>query len=538
MFKGETILMNNQPCVLIIDDNAMNVDITQELLEPAGISVLAAENAVRGISIMQDYKPDLVLLDLLMPHLNGFETALVIKTDPEIQNIPLIAFTALATPEDREKALEAGCQDVILKPINTETFLSTIKSYLKVDFNVLESSLDKVKSEATPLPFSIERSHTILIVDDNPMNVDILKEATTAIGQNALSAYNGQEALHQIQEIKPDLILLDIMMPEMNGYTVMDILKSQPDTANIPVIIISALDRIEDRVQGLLKGSQDYITKPFELTEVQARISAALRTKDLQDQLIKERNELAAVNQELSHFTTIASHDLQVPLRKIGIFAQQIQCSTYSQIGEEDQDLLSRIIKSTNKMQNMIWDLLALSRARYKRKEPVLVNLYTLIKEALYDLQDHIQKNNAQIIIGDMPTIEADETQIRQLIYNLLSNAILFHHPERVPVIEVTSTLIGNEWIQLTVEDNGIGFEEKYAERIFKPFEQLHGVSQYPGSGIGLTICQKVVERHGGTITAKGIPGQSAMFIVQLPLKQANNKQDTLIDSTPFLRAG
>jgi len=530
--------MNNQPCVLIIDDNAMNVDITQELLEPAGISVLAAENAVRGISIMQDYKPDLVLLDLLMPHLNGFETALVIKTDPEIQNIPLIAFTALATPEDREKALEAGCQDVILKPINTETFLSTIKSYLKVDFNVLESSLDKVKSEATPFPFSIERSHTILIVDDNPMNVDILKEATTAIGQNALSAYNGQEALHQIQEIKPDLILLDIMMPEMNGYTVMDILKSQPDTANIPVIIISALDRIEDRVQGLLKGSQDYITKPFELTEVQARISAALRTKDLQDQLIKERNELAAVNQELSHFTTIASHDLQVPLRKIGIFAQQIQCSTYSQIGEEDQDLLSRIIKSTNKMQNMIWDLLALSRARYKRKEPVLVNLYTLIKEALYDLQDHIQKNNAQIIIGDMPTIEADETQIRQLIYNLLSNAILFHHPERVPVIEVTSTLIGNEWIQLTVEDNGIGFEEKYAERIFQPFEQLHGVSQYPGSGIGLTICQKVVERHGGTITAKGIPGQSAMFIVQLPLKQANNKQDTLIDSTPFLRAG
>lgn len=530
--------MNNQPCVLIIDDNAMNVDITQELLEPAGISVLAAENAIRGISIIQDYKPDLVLLDLLMPHLNGFETARIIKTDPEIQNIPLIAFTALATPEDRERALEAGCQDVILKPINTETFLSTIKSYLKVDLNVLEPSVNEVKSETGPLPYSIERSHTILIVDDNPMNVDILKEATTAIGQSALSAYNGQEALAQIEEIKPDLILLDIMMPEMNGYTVMDILKSQPETANIPVIIISALDRVEDRVQGLLKGGQDYITKPFELTEVQARISAALRTKDLQDQLTKERNELAAVNQELSHFTTIASHDLQVPLRKIGVFAQQIECSTNSQIGEEDQDLLSRIIKSTNKMQNMIWDLLALSRARYKQKEPRLINLYTPIKEALSDLQDQIQKANAEIKVGDMPTIEADETQIRQLIYNLLSNAILFHQPERPPIIEVSSALLGNDWVQLTVEDNGIGFEEKYTERIFKPFERLHGVSQYPGNGIGLTLCQKVVERHGGTITAKSILGQGTTFIVELPVNQAKNKQNTLTNSTSFLKAG
>lgn len=534
-------IMNAQPCILIIDDNAMNLDITRELLEHAGMYVLTAEDALTGIEIIKEKQPDLVLLDLLMPHLDGFEAAKIIKADPEIQDIPLIAFTALAAPEDREKALEAGCQDVILKPINTKTFLSTIKSYLNLDLTALQPSLNQVK--ATPLeikqfPLPLHQPHTILIVDDNPMNVDILKEAASAIGQIALPAFSGPEALQLVEKMKPDLILLDIMMPEMNGYAVMDTLKKQAETANIPIIIISALDRIEDRVQGLLQGCQDYITKPFELAEVQARISAVLRTKDLQDQLTKERNELAMVNQELNHFTTIASHDLQAPLRKIVVFAQQVQRSPYSQIGEEDQDLLSRIVKSTGKMQNMIWDLLALSRARYKRKEPVPVNLYTLIQGVLADLQENIQKTNAQIQVGDMPTIEADETQIRQLIYNLLFNALLFHHPERTPIIEIASTLLGNDWIQLTVEDNGIGFAEEQVERIFKPFERLHGVSQYPGSGIGLAICQKVAERHGGIITAKSVVGQGATFIVQLPLKQMKTKDEAVIDSTSFLKVG
>jgi CheY-like chemotaxis protein/two-component sensor histidine kinase len=517
--------MNTQSCILIIDDNAMNLDITKDLLEHAGMYVFTAENALRGIQTMKEKQPDLVLLDLLMPHMDGFEAAQIIKADPEIQAIPLIAFTALATNEDREKALQAGCKDIILKPINTETFISTIQSHLgNIEFNELKLNSIFVKTESIKVKsFSPpqQRPHTILIIDDNPMNIDILKEATTAIGQTALRASSGLEALKLLEKEKPDLILLDIMMPEMNGYEVMDLLKKQPDTANIPVIIISALDRTEDRVQGLLNGSQDYITKPFELTEVQARVSAALRTKDLQDQLTKERNELAAVNQELNHFTTVASHDLQAPLRKIIVFSQQLQRSPYSQIGKEDQEILSRIVKSTSKMQNMIWDLLALSRARYKRKKLAFINLYTLIQEVLSDLQENIQKTNAQVEVGNMPTIEADETQVRQLIYNLLSNALLFHHPERLPAIQVSSTPLSNDRIQLTIQDNGIGFTEEQLDRIFKPFERLHGSSSpYPGNGIGLAICQKVAERHGGSITAQGIPGQGATFIVQLPLKQ------------------
>lgn len=530
--------MNTQPCILIIDDNAMNLDITKDLLEHAGVYVLEAEDALTGIQIMKDKQPDLVLLDLLMPHMDGFEAGRIIKADPEIQNIPLIAFTALASPDDREKALQVGCQDVILKPINTATFLSTIESYLdnlSLNDSGAKLSQGKVKSvELKQFPNTLEQAHTILIVDDNPMNVDILKEATTAIGQIPLPALSGQEALRLVEQNKPDLILLDIMMPEMNGYEVLEILKKHPDTVNIPVIIISALDRVEDRVRGLLQGSQDYITKPFELTEVQARVSAALRTKDLQDQLTKERNELAVVNQELNHFTTIASHDLQAPLRKIIIFTNQVKSSPYSQLCEEDQDILRRISKSSSRMQNLLWDLLALSRARYKRKEPRRVDLYTLIKEVLSDLQDNIQETNAQIDVGDMPTIEADEMQMRQLLYNLLSNALKFHHPDQVPIIQVSYILLGNERIQLTINDNGIGFGSESLDRIFKPFERLHATSQYPGTGMGLAICQKIVERHGGTITAKSTPNQGATFIVQLPLKQAEEKDDTGNDVTSF----
>jgi two-component system, sensor histidine kinase and response regulator len=510
--------------ILIIDDNAMNLDIAKDLLQHAGFKTLEAEDAETGIRLMKETKPDLVLLDLLMPRVDGFEAMRTIQADPEIQDIPVVAFTALASQEDQTKALKSGCRGIIVKPIDASIFIPTIQSYLNgqpASLPTFQSEALEFKSVKTIMRSTISKSHTILIVDDNPMNLDILKEAVLVLDQVPITVESGEQALRLIQEHKPDLILLDIMMPGMHGYAVMDALKASPETADIPIIIISALDHTEDRVKGLLQGGCDYISKPFELQEVQARIAVALRMKDLQDQLKQERDELATMNQELDHFTTVVSHDMQAPLRKIHIFAEQVRTSSHSQLCEEDQDILQRICCSTTRMQNLIWDLLALSRARYKRKEPKPTNLTRLIYEILADLKETIQQTNAQIEVSEMPVIEADETQIRQMIYNLISNAIKFHQEGKPPRINIYAKTIDQEKIQLVVEDNGIGFSEEYAERIFKPFERLHGVTQYPGTGIGLAICKKVAERHGGKIIAKSAVNAGATFMVQLPVKQA-----------------
>jgi len=282
--------------VLVIDDNIMNINIAQDLLEHSGMSVFTALDALNGIRLMKEKQPSLVLLDLLMPKCDGFETLDMIKQDAEIQNIPILAFTALASVEDKNKAMQGGCEGVILKPINTETFVSTIKehivNYLPKENLPLQQSPATLQVVETS-HYNLEGTvHPILIVDDNPINLDILKEATIAMGHSAHTALSGKEALNILTENKVDLILVDLMMPQMDGYELLGILKKSSGTQYIPVIIVSAIASTEGRVEGFSKGAQDYITKPFEITEVQARIASVLHSKELQNELSRRQIEL------------------------------------------------------------------------------------------------------------------------------------------------------------------------------------------------------------------------------------------------------
>jgi len=292
--------MTQASSILVIDDNAMNLNIAQDILEHTGISVITALDALNGIRLMKENKPSLVLLDLLMPDCDGFETLEIIKNDNELQDIPIIAFTALASKEDKEKALQSGCTDIILKPINTQIFIKTIQDNLsganapefKQAFQVQIREEEKVQDSEELIQ---RKKHPILIVDDNPINVDILKDAILAMDQVAYTALSGEEAIKIIHESKPDLILLDIMMPKMDGYEVLETLKKRPETECIPVIIISAVNTTEGRVRGIREGARDYITKPFEIIEVQARIDSILKSKELRENLAKREIELKAL---------------------------------------------------------------------------------------------------------------------------------------------------------------------------------------------------------------------------------------------------
>jgi light-regulated signal transduction histidine kinase (bacteriophytochrome) len=237
-------------------------------------------------------------------------------------------------------------------------------------------------------------------------------------------------------------------------------------------------------------------------------------------------HQLEISNKDLEDFAFIVSHDLQEPLRKIQAFGKLLVEQKTYRLGNTAQDYITRMSDAATRMKSMLDDLLNYSRVSTRGQPFSRVSLNKIAEEVLGDLEVRVLETGGSVEVGELPIIEADPMQMRQLIQNLVSNALKFHKPGIRPEVIVCA-----EWedgdksdpntrVRLIVEDNGIGFEPQFKERIFQPFQRLHGRKEYEGSGIGLAICRKIVERHGGVIEAFGQPGEGAKFIVDLPASQ------------------
>ncbi len=246
------------------------------------------------------------------------------------------------------------------------------------------------------------------------------------------------------------------------------------------------------------------------------------RAHDELELRVQERTaELARSNAELEQFAYAASHDLQEPLRKVQAFGDRLRARIADRLDEESADYLSRMQNAAGRMSVLINDLLSYSRVTTQAQPFSTVDLDAIVHEALSNLEIAVEHAGALVRIDGLPRIDADATQIRQLMQNLLANALKFQHPDRTPIVTVQGALEANGTIcRIQVQDNGVGFEEKYSERIFGVFQRLHSRDEYPGTGIGLALCRKIVERHGGTIEAVGRPGEGATFTVRLPVRQ------------------
>lgn len=253
----------------------------------------------------------------------------------------------------------------------------------------------------------------------------------------------------------------------------------------------------------------------------------SMRIDDTERKIAEEKlkhyaKELRRSNQDLEDFASIASHDLQEPLRKIIAFGDRIVAKE-NDLQEESKDYLERMQKASARMQNLIEDLLRFSKVNNKSQHFEPVDLGKIIDEVKDILEFKIDKLNGTITETSMPCIEADPHQMLQLFQNIMANALKFHREGIPPHILVESRRHGTNGWEITIKDNGIGFDEKYAERIFKPFERLHGKSAYEGTGIGLAICKRIVERHNGTIIVKSVLGEGSSFVITLLEKQFKN---------------
>jgi signal transduction histidine kinase len=284
----------------------------------------------------------------------------------------------------------------------------------------------------------------------------------------------------------------------------------------------TAHDQLETRV----------VERTAELRETNRNLQAEIaERKRAQDQLRQFTIELERSNRELEDFAFVASHDLQEPLRKIQAFGDRVRSKFGDVLPAEGADYLDRMQNAAHRMHVLINDLLTFSRVRSKALPFGTVDLNEVAKDVLTDLEIQVQQADARIEMEPLPIIAADPVQMRQLLQNLIGNALKFHSPQAPPVISVrgrsvneltneSGQVVTGKFCQLEIADNGIGFDEKYLDRIFQPFQRLHPRGVYQGTGMGLAVCRRIVERHGGQITARSKPGEGTVFVVTLSVEQ------------------
>jgi light-regulated signal transduction histidine kinase (bacteriophytochrome) len=267
------------------------------------------------------------------------------------------------------------------------------------------------------------------------------------------------------------------------------------------------------------------------IKEGERELGSVLMFKDITERrkaeeiLGQRAAELARSNAELEQFAFVASHDLQEPLRKIQAFGDRLKAKCEGIESAEIRDYLDRMQNAAARMRTLINDLLTFSRVIRSSEPFVSVDMGEVTREVMSDLEVLIEKSQAKVDVGKLPSIDADPMQMRQLMLNLLSNALKFQPAGGKPRIKIkarsTNSSAGEQFWEFTVQDNGIGFDEKYMEKVFAVFQRLHGRGEYEGTGVGLAVCRRIVDRHHGTITARSKPGDGATFVVSLRARQA-----------------
>ena len=272
------------------------------------------------------------------------------------------------------------------------------------------------------------------------------------------------------------------------------------------------------------------------ITYLSTQLGRVIERKQAEENLQALAARLEQSNHALQNFASVAAHDLKEPLRKVLMFGDRLQAKCNQVLTDQGRDYLDRMLGAAARMQILIDDLLAYSQVTTAAQPFVPVNLVKVVQEVLFDLEVRIAQEGALVEIGALPTIDADPTQMRQLLQNLISNALKFHREKEIPVVSIRGKVfndrmqppegnsLGDGLCQIIVEDNGIGFDQKYTDRIFGVFQRLHGRQEYEGAGIGLALCRRIAERHGGSITAKSAPGQGATFMIDLPIKQRHEE--------------
>jgi len=385
------------------------------------------------------------------------------------------------------------------------------------------------------------RRYKVLLADDN---ADMREYVERLLSRQftVITAVDGEDAFAKMMVHRPDLLLSDAMMPRLDGFQLLRLVRQSKELQATPVILLSARAGEEAKVEGLEAGADDYLIKPFAARELLARVDANIRIAKERSAAMKEYAEkleqavrrrtqelrtlnhsLERSNEDLQQFAHVASHDLKEPVRKIRTFSGRLLEEYSGHLPPEAQVFLKKIQQATARMYAMIDGVLNYSVINGSEQPIGEVDLNAVIDQIEGDLELAIRERNATIRRSELPRIEGAPVLIYQLFYNLLNNSLKFAKSGDNLLVTIESRLAegaGKRFAELTITDNGIGFDPGHADRIFETFVRLNSKDRYEGTGLGLSLCKKIVERHHGTIAATGVLNGGASFVIRLPLTQ------------------
>ena len=492
--------------ILIIDDDLDFAASLKLILENENYQPLLAHSEDEALEVVRNNVVDLALIDIRLGQDNGIELLPKLKAiQPEVLCVMVTGFGSVETAV---QALNNGAYDYLRKPVNPDELLATLRrGFEKIRLIREKKTVEGALSESEQ---QIKAS---------------FQQAAIGIAHLSLKGtwltYNDKfcQIIGYEREELEKVSIFDITHPE--------------EVSNVQKMIN---DLLGDNVQSFSRETQ-FLRKDGIPVWVNVTISPVsspsgeplyfilfleniTKRREIEEMLQSLVKDLAEANQSLEDFTRTASHDLQEPLRKIVSFSDRLRISMGDKLDDREKEYFIRLENSSIKMQKLIEDLLRYSRISSLPPEMGLLDLREVVDEVLLDLEVNIERSKGVIEIKSLPKIEADKTQMRQLFQNLIGNALKFHNKTEPPKIEIDSRNKGNGYWEILIQDNGIGMKEEHIKRIFKPFERLHGASEFPGTGMGLAICLKVVTRHRGKIVVKSSLGKGTLYIVDLPEHQ------------------
>ena len=510
--------------VLVVEDEANNLDVAQRIIRASGHEALSAVDGVSALDVARAERPDAILMDLLLPRLDGFSVARALRAEDWAAHVPIIAVSALSHPGDRARALEAGCDDFVSKPYAPAELRAILVRYLPTTAPAGERGAAPAPATA-PRARTQERIGRVLVVDDEGSNVELLSRRLESIGCATLGAGSGEQALELAKTGAPDLILLDVMMPGIDGWQTCRRLKADPATADIPVIFVTARDRAEDVSRGFEVGGVDYIPKPFEAVELAARVRSALFTKKLQDELRKRNLDLQRMERSRQELIGMLGHDIRNLANSVVAFLQLVRMGSLRPSQAEFAQLLGLSESNVSELLRMVNALLDVYKMEEGRLEamPHVASLEELVQRSIAQVSTEALAREIALesrVAAD-EQVFVDDGLIVRVFTNLLVNAV--KHTPAKGTITVESGRAPERSIVVRVRDTGPGIAAPDAPYIFDRFYQGAGKSR-GGTGLGLAFCKLAIELHGGTIRVVN-PGEPGA-IIELTLPGASGQTE------------
>ena len=512
--------------ILLIDDTADFRALARLLLEQGGHRVFEADGGGQGVRLAAEVGPDLILSDLAMPEVSGWDVLRHLRVDPKMASVPVVALSAHAMKGDRERALAAGFDGFVSKPIDDEVFEATIARHLRTAKptapSVRESPAKAPLATRARAGLSLGPSGTgrrILVIDDNPDVLALIQQYLNRSGFASVGALDGPSALDLVETLNPELVVCDVMLPGLDGYAVTGRIKARDGAPFLPVVLVTA--GTPDRERGLEVGADDFLSKPVEGVELIARVRSLLRLRDAILEGRRQAEELRRTEKAKERFIAAVAHDLRTPLNAMALTVEMIRMVPLST--EEQESSLSLLAQNIQRMADLLKGLLDYSQL--VNGEPPLNLAPFDPRDLVADVRDSLAATAAHQGLEvqgefdlELPqAVVSDYAKCRQVIFNLGSNALKFTRQGRVTFRARADG--ADAWV-IDVADTGVGIAPEDLEGIFEEFGQARvgRPSDVPGTGLGLAISRRLSERLGGRLTVDSELGRGSTFSARWPI--------------------